>query len=112
MSTVLAIFLLLLSAIFKAVSDTLQHHYSTSIFKNLNPGWWNPAVSWQKVKLIPFTSYRPDAWHLSNSFMIVCFVLFGTLYGQLFNWWIDTIILGAVWILMFNLFYDKVLRRW
>jgi hypothetical protein len=64
--------------------DTLDHHYSTSIFIKWNPKFWNPDISWKNkyrkgVKdlgpafflstglLVAFT----DGWHLFKSIMIV-----------------------------------------
>jgi hypothetical protein len=36
----------MISAICNAVNDTLWHHYSSSIFKNLNSKFWKPQESW------------------------------------------------------------------
>jgi hypothetical protein len=38
---------LILAAIFNLIMDTLTHHFNTSVFKGLNPKWWNPNESWQ-----------------------------------------------------------------
>jgi hypothetical protein len=64
---------ILLAAICKAVADTLQHHFESSVFKYKDPRFWNPAVSWQYAYRIRFTKYPVDAWHLSNSLMIIFF---------------------------------------
>ena len=64
-----------------AVMDTLKDHFSVSIFKNLNPQFWNPSVSWKnkyidgdpnkghrKIKVLGITFNYPDAlsdaWHI------------------------------------------------
>lgn len=93
-----------LGGVFKAISDTLQHHFSTSIFKNLDPRFWNPNESWKYVGLIPIIKYRPDAWHLSNSIMLCCFAIACSKSIE------DFVLMGIAFIILFNIFYDKVLR--
>lgn len=108
-----AIIFLILAAICKSVADTLQHHYYASVFKNLDPKWWNPAISWKHVKFIPFTKYRADAWHLANSAMIIFMVLAVALHPldkwQL-SWYYEVAIGAAVWNVPFNVFYNKIFR--
>lgn len=99
---------IVLAAFFKAVADTLQHHYSTSVFKNMKAEWWDPAVSWRHVKTI--FGYRPDAWHLANSAMIICFVAASVSKGYPFLWWLMFAGYGVIFCIVFNIFYDKVLR--
>src|SRR5688572_6441304 len=105
-----AVLLISLAAFFKAVADTLQHHYYVSVFKNLNPNWWDPNESWKYVKLLPLTGYRPDAWHLANSFMIVCFILAIVLHQRKHKWWIELIVGGILFNLIFVLLYSIVLN--
>lgn len=100
-----ALYWIMGAGFFKAVSDTLSHHYETSIFSRLNPKWWNPNESWKHVKFLPFTRYRPDAWHISNSLMILCFCI--AAFG--FTLW--TIIAGVAFILVFNTNYNIILKR-
>lgn len=104
---------LLLAAICKSVADTLQHHYYESVFKNRDPKWWNPAISWKYIHFLPFTKYRADAWHLANSGMIVFIILAAVLhrYDQWhIAWYWEVLAAGALWNLCFNLFYNKILR--
>lgn len=68
--------LILISAWAKAVKDTIDHHYYTSVFSRLNPKFWNPIISWQnKYKDLEtkkpkhfgsttFLVWTTDAWHL------------------------------------------------
>lgn len=104
----ISISLVCLAAFFKAVADTLQHHYYTSVFKKLNPKWWDPAISWEYVDKIQFTGYRPDAWHLSNSLMIISFLLAIIFYKNKHPRWIEFIIGGIVFNLVFGLFYSII----
>jgi hypothetical protein len=95
--------LILLAAICNAVMDVLSFHYHSSIFRYMNESFWNPEKSWVK-KFIPFTKYRLDAWHVFKSLMI-CFLLLAA-FGLTWKFFLA----GAIWILTFNLFYNKVLR--
>jgi len=108
---ILSITLLILAAFFKAVADTLQHHYDISVFNKLDGRWWNPEVSWKYVKFIPLTKYRLDAWHLANSLMIVSFICFGLFHESHYKWWIELIAGGILFNVVFGLFYDKILKR-
>ena len=38
--------LAIVSAMAKAVGDTIQHHIYQSIFARKNPQYWNPSISW------------------------------------------------------------------
>jgi len=73
--------LLLISALSKAVCDTLQFRYSRSIFVNLPDRWWNPAISWRnkhewsdryliRLSLRTWLVTITDAWHL---FQFLCY---------------------------------------
>jgi len=105
--------LIILAAIFKAVADTLQHHFYTSVFKTLNQKWWNPMVSCNHVSFIPFTKYRPDAWHLANSGMIICFIAAASISDSIFSFWlINFVMLGIIFNLIFELFYGKIFIKW
>jgi hypothetical protein len=106
----LALILLIAAGIFKAIADTLLHHFDTSIFKWKDPRFWNPAVSWKYVGFIKFTRFRPDSWHLANSAMIFCFVGAVSAYAP-FPWWATFFGGGIVFNLVFNLFYDKLLKK-
>jgi len=104
--------LIILAAICKAIADTLYHHYDTSVFANLNPKWWNPVVSCNYVKFLPFTKYRPDAWHLANSIMIIAFIASVVLYLPILNRKVfDFTLYGLAFNLVFNLNYNHILLK-
>ncbi len=105
--------LILLAAICKAVADTLYHHYDTSVFASLNPKFWNPVVSCNYVKFLPLTKYRPDAWHLANSGMIICFITAASINDSVISFWLINVVgIGVIFNLIFLLFYSKILRKW
>jgi hypothetical protein len=116
----------ILAAICDAISDTLSHHYYTSIFyrpNNINNTKWthffNPQASNISPTIIPFTKYKLDAWHLSKSLMIVFFVCSSTFAWMsgppLLNiWWYYLgffILLGIIWNGIFNIFYNHLLLK-
>jgi hypothetical protein len=105
--------LIVLAAIFKALADTLQHHFDTSVFSKLNQKFWNPVVSCNYVRFLPFTKYRPDAWHLANSGMIICFIAAASISDSIFSFWlINFVMLGIIFNLIFELFYGKIFIKW
>lgn len=98
------------------MADTLADHFDTSIFKSWNPTFWNKSVSSEYAKYLPFTKYKLDGWHLANSGEISCFCMaYGiALYGHYPQHWMVLVggfaASGLVFILSFNLFYNKILR--
>jgi hypothetical protein len=94
-----------LAAIFKAIADKLAHHFGKSIFRKLNPKWWNPNESWKYVGFLPLSKYRYDGWHIANSLMIVCFCV------AAFGFTLKMLGSGIIFILVFNLFYNKLLSK-
>lgn len=106
----LSFILFAIAASFNAVMDTLKFHFESSIFSKKNPRWWNPNESCNYVKFLPFTKYRPDAWHLSKSMMIVIMCLSVVFYKPAFGMLIDFLILGCVWNGVFNILYNHVLK--
>jgi hypothetical protein len=94
---------IILGAICKAIADTLAHHFHSSIFRYMG-NLWDPQISWIYAKRIPFTKYPLDAWHISNSLMIIFFCL--AAFG--FTW--KVIVAGVLFNIVFNTFYNKLLR--
>lgn len=102
------IILIIIAAICKAIVDTLSHHPRTS---KLRGKFWNI----KEGKIIPFTKYRWNGWHIVNSIMICCFIAlpFIDLFS-IYEWYkvVGAYILTGVvvFILPFNLFYYKILQ--
>ncbi len=108
-----------LAAICNAVMDKTQFHFHKSIFKIMNPFFWNGQVSWQNkyvnrdflqgLKSIPvqFT----DAFHLFKSLMIVFFSIAVIEYKQMIHPIIDLLMIGSTWNGTFNIFFNKILNN-
>lgn len=102
MILIIPILAVVFAAIFKAMADTIKHHPDTSVFKNKK--FW---IS--EGKIFPLTKYKIDGWHLSNTGMIASFLalIFSKIPHNLF---ISYGILGIIFILIFNIFYNKILK--
>lgn len=111
----LIIALCFLAGFFKAVRDTLMFHFSSSIFKNWNEQFFNPAISWMnkykdypadkkeafflsKTVLVSLT----DAWHLSELLMLACLLAILFIKNEKL---INRIIAVVAFFVSFNLFY-------
>lgn len=130
----LSLTFIILAAICNAVMDTSVHHYSTSVFKKLNPKFWNGEISWKnkyidgdpskgRVKWF-FGLAKPvqltDAFHFFKMFMIIFICLSiitfdkcSTLVGCEYHWYSFLMVLGIygfMWNAWFSLFYNKILR--
>ena len=69
---ILSILCLLVVGLAKGTCDSISFHFSTSIFRNRNPLFWNPALSWQnkyKPKDPDAVGYTPKFWG-SNTYFV------------------------------------------
>lgn len=103
--------LVFIAAFFNAVMDrtTEPVHFNLSIFRNLNQKFWLRSVSWQYAKKV--FGWKADAWHIAKSAMIICMVCAMVFYESMLPYYIDILVLGALWNLSFNLFYNRLLKR-
>jgi hypothetical protein len=92
--------LIIIAAVAKAVVDTIHHHPKTMVFKG---DFWR---LWPRGKVLPFTNYPLDGWHVFNSLMILAFIGAGTLPG--YRWYIDIPVAGVLFIAVFNICYNKL----
>ena len=113
-----------------AVMDVLSFKFKTSIFKNLNDQYWNPAKSWRNkyknkipsqgpafILSTTALSFLTDAWHLfqflSNSFLALSVVI---VFQALGSFSLETCIimfisLKLIWGLTFEPLYGTLFRR-
>ena len=102
------ILFIFVSAFFNAVMDLLENeNYYGSVFRNYNQKWWYKRESWKYVKFLPFTTYRPDGWHIAKTLMIVSMSVALVTYKSILGVF-DVLIFGLVWNVSFNLFYSKL----
>lgn len=101
--------LIALSAVCNAFMDIVENeNFHISVFKNLNQNFWYKRESWKHAKQV--FKYKLDAWHLAKSSMIICWVLAIILY-KAFIPVIDFIVMGIIYNLVFNLFYNRILKQ-
>jgi len=127
---ILALISWALAAVCNAVMDVVAFKFKRSVFRELNPFWWNPAKSWKNkykgrepgngpayagsTTVLCFTT---DAWHLfqfgMTLFMALSFIFVCQVEINLNIVSTLAILLGlkVLWGLVFELFYSKILRR-
>lgn len=96
----------MIAAILNAVMDTLVDHFETSVFRKLNPKFWDALNTWKYDNKI--LGYPVTAWHLCKSGMLIC--LFSVMVINLyiedgFVWWVNFPLYGIIWVINFNFFY-------
>lgn len=118
---IVCLILVAIAGIAKAIMDTLQFHFSGSVFKNRVAQFWNPAISWENQHTTWLPAFLTDAWHLFQSiFLMSLFVAFVSYSGISNNWYqfagignmiVDFIIIRSVFGLFFVLFYNYLLIK-
>lgn len=117
---IISIVLFCLAAMFNAIMDTLKDHFGVSIFKNKNPEFWNPAISWNKgINLFGswggFRWMSIDGWHISKFLMLLCVagsVITGYTIEPISWYYVPALLIGAsfAWGLVFEFFYSFLLK--
>jgi hypothetical protein len=118
----LSLLFLVLIGFFLAVMDRTAEEvaFNNSVFRNLDRKWWLRSVSWQYVKFIRWTKYRPDAWHIAKSAMIASIGLAAVslMYAPVFllrrpllNFLSISALLAVIVTASFVVFYDYVLKQ-
>ena len=113
------------SAMSKAIMDTCASSFESSVFKNLNPLFWNKSVSWKNKwkngdqaqgEAFPGSSTifvsLTDGWHFFQHFFLLPLFLIPIAYSQcypLINWslWmvLDFIMMYAYFTGIFQIVY-------
>lgn len=101
---ILTYLFIFLAAICNALMDRVENeNFYVSVFKGLNPKFWYKRESWKgSVKIFNF---HVDAWHIAKSLMIICFA------AAISKSFIEFCIIGVIWNLTFNLFYNKIFKK-
>jgi len=104
---ILSCILIFLAAIFNAVmdktKDTIQYESSMFYVWGWNPKFWNDEA-WEG-KFLPLTEYKANAWHISKSLMLLC------LFIAVSKTVLEFAVISAIWLLVFNRFYNKLLKK-
>lgn len=110
----------IISGVSKAGRDTLAHHFESSIFKNLNPLFWNPVLSgnnkWKDGNkengekfFLSSTLWvaLTEAWHIFetlNVFFLCVSVGFMVFYMGLWGAVISRVLYGISFTIYYRLF--------
>lgn len=111
-----SIIFIVLASICKAVKDTLNFHYNTSIFSNCNARYFNPTISWQnKYKedlktpkffgSTTFLVFITDIWHLCDFLQTISFIVAIVVYSKIVFYVVDVFILYCIFSVCFELIY-------
>ncbi len=115
----LAILLIAISGAAKGVMDTLQFHYSVSIFP-VGSQFWDAAISWKNKLHTTLPVMFTDGWHLMQSifiesvFIVIIFYKSIITYKgniNLFTRIADFLVLRSVFGFAFVLFYNYLLIK-
>lgn len=119
---VLTIVLLIVSFSAYSVKETLQFHFYSSVFKNLNYKYWNPYYSWERkykrdhktprffgstTFLVPLT----DAFHLFQFIFLNCWMLALAINMSRFPVYINFIGIRLIYSIVFNSMFDRILIK-
>lgn len=129
--------LLMIAGALNAVMDRLAFTFKSSIFKNLNPYFWDVRQSWKnqwKQPLQPpysdwyyFGFYKPryqenypfsstflvwttDAWHLTKTLMLGLMMVATTTYKPMFAPGVDVFLMYSAFTVAFTYFYEYILK--
>lgn len=99
--------IIILAAVCKAFADTLDHHFDTSVFRNLPAKWFDPNVITKTAPEI--FNYPLDAWHLANSLQICLWIALPFVYKPVLKrWYFDFAAAGMIFVVVFNIFYNQI----
>lgn len=99
---------IILAAICDAIMDSL---YKVHIGETIFPESWAKETTSPTAKRI--LKWKLDPWHIAKSLRITFSILSAVFYENYFGlrWYAEVGIAGSVWILTFNLFYNKVFKK-
>jgi hypothetical protein len=133
----ISLILIAIAGMCNALYELIFVAYDQSIFKNLNPLFWNPQVSWKNKWAQPFPQpaedkwyyfgfvplykerfpysstifvWITDAWHLFKAIMLTCIMAAIVLYVPIISPFVDFILLYCTFTFVFTIFYDYIFR--
>jgi len=134
----ISLILMVVAGALNAVMDRIAFTFKTSVFKDLNPMFWDVSKSWKnqwKQPMQPsysdwyyFGLYKPryqenypfsstflvwttDAWHLAKTLMLGLMMCAVVCYKPMFWGWLDIFILYCGFTVAFTYFYEYILKK-
>ena len=132
----ISLILIALAGICNALYEIIFVNFNNSIFKNLNPLFWDPQQSWifkwkqpylpaekkryyfglypRYQERFPYSStilvWITDAWHLVKAIILTCIMAAIVLYSPMITPFVDFILLYCTFTFVFTVFYDYIFR--
>lgn len=101
---------IVIAAILNAFMDRIENeNFYESIFRDWPERFWYKRTSWRFAKTI--FGWKLDAWHIAKSLMIISLLMAMVKYEGFYNWWVDVIMAGGLWVVTFNIFYNKIFKK-
>ena len=121
-------------AVMDTISDFDDVHILASIYAKKNQDWYNKRLSWKLkhdrtlwlanlpkshswLRHLPFMDSFSDEWHFKKTKKLFCFglamILWSLLQINIDQYWVLLplgIMVGTVWIITFNFFYNYKLK--
>ena len=130
----ISLVLMVIAGALNAVMDKIAFSFKTSVFKNLNPMFWDIKQSWKNQwswPLAPYSSwyyfglYKPrwkenfpysitflvwatDAWHLAKALMLGCIGAAIGFHTPVVSWIVD----GGIMVIMFTTTFTGLYDGW
>ena len=135
---IIPIVLFTLIVIFDATKDVLKDRYDGSFFdkhpKMFPRSYWEPSISWKNKWVLDengviktdakgmrihkkmfwglsFPDAFSDGWHFVKFFLWTALILVTAINLPLFVWYINFVILSALYLTVWTIFYDHLLRH-
>lgn len=101
----------ILACFFNSIMDAVENeNFHESVFKKLPVRFYYKRESWKYAPKL--FGYKFDAWHISKSCMIICFILTAIFFDWPVEKWQDValylVVGGVIWNGCFWLFYHKL----
>lgn len=133
----ISLLLMVIAGALNAVMDRIAFTFKSSIFKNLNPYFWDVRQSWKNQwkqplqqstnawyyfglyksryqENYPFSStflvWTTDAWHLAKSLMLGLITTSIICYNPIFGGILDIFILYCGFTISFTYIYEYILK--
>lgn len=117
---VILIVSLVLNGMSEAFMDKIQFHYHTSVFKKLNPFFWNPEESWKNKYKSDLKTPRffgsttffvslTDGWHLMK--LLFNLTLAGALFTAFSSTWYWIAALLVIRRIIFELTFRALTKK-
>jgi hypothetical protein len=106
---------LMIAAFLNAIMDRCENEsiFSTKLYTK----WKDKPVfnsfiykreSWKVAKKI--FSWKFDLWHTAKSAMLFFLFIAIIAYNPVFNWWKDFLVAAIIWLTVFNITYNRILK--